>query len=145
MFEKLLMSLQISWLKRGSGLDRNKKYAALTGGLVGSLTLTISLSSTFWVILLGCVLLAAGFSILARFERFWGPAEPDHYYYIVPMLVGPVVAGLVRNTEQALWVGPPMGVLCGLGVYFLILKSPPFKQDEAGELDAELPEHSPTR
>ncbi|MGO2327562.1 hypothetical protein [Glutamicibacter arilaitensis] len=122
-------------------MNRNIKYAALTGGLVGSLTLTISLSSTFWVILLGCVLLAAGFSILARFERFWGPAEPDHYYYIVPMLVGPVVAGLVRNTGYALWVGPPIGVLCGLGVYFLIMKSPPFKPEESEELEIEIHDH----
>lgn len=117
---------------------RNIKYAALTGGLVGSLTLTISLSSTFWVVLLGCVLLAAGFSLLAKFERFWGPAEPDHYFYIVPMLVGPVVAGLVRNTPYALAVGLPMAALCGLAVYFLILKSPPFKREESGEPEFEL-------
>lgn len=117
---------------------RNTKYAALTGALVGSLTLTISLSSTFWVVLLGCVLLATGFSLLAKFEKFWGPAEPDHYYYIVPMLIGPVIAGLVRNTEYAPWVGVPVGIICGLAVYFLILKSPPFKPENTESLESEF-------
>ncbi|WP_159613792.1 hypothetical protein [Glutamicibacter sp. JC586] len=126
-------------------MHQNTKYAYLTAGLVGSLTLTISLSSTLWVILLGCVLLAAGFSLISKLERFWGPATPKHYYYIVPMLIGPVVAGLVRNTEYALWVGAPAAVLCAVAVYFFIIKSPPFDQDADDEVERSFSEHRSAR
>jgi len=105
------------------------------------LTLTISLSSTLWVIMLGCIILATGFSLLSKLERLWGPATPEHYYYIVPMLVGPVVAGLVRNTEYALWVGAPVAVACALAVQYLIIKSPPFRHDPDEEFERELHHH----
>lgn len=126
-------------------MHQNTKYAYLTAGLVGSLTLTISLSSTFWVILLGCVLLAVGFSLISKLERSWGPATPRHYYYIVPMLIGPVIAGLVRRTEYALWVGAPVAIVCALAVYFLIIKSPPFASEFDDEFERRLSEQHSTR
>jgi len=126
-------------------LHQNTKYACLTAGLVGSLTLTISLSSTLWVILLGCIILAAGFSLLSKLERFWGPAAPEHYYYIVPMLIGPVVAGLVRNTVYALWVGAPVALICALAVHYFIIKSPPFKHEEDAEFEQDIHENHTTR
>lgn len=126
-------------------MHQNTKYACLTAGLVGSLTVIISLSSTLWVILLGCVFLAAGFSLISKLERFWGPARPQQYYYIVPMLVGPVVAGLVRNTEYALWVGAPVAVICAVAMYFLIIKSPPFSPDADEEFERSFSEHHSAR
>ena len=126
-------------------MHQNTKYACLTAGLVGSLTLTISLSSTLWVILLGCIILAAGFSLLSKLERFWGPATPEHYYYIIPMLVGPVVAGLVRNTEYAFWVGAPAAILCGVAVLYFIIKSPPFTHDADEEFEQEFHGHHSAR
>lgn len=126
-------------------MHQNTKYACLTAGLVGSLTLAISLSATLWVILLGSIILAAGFSLLSKLERLWGPAAPEHYYYIIPMLVGPVVAGLVRNTEYALWVGAPVAAICALAVHYLIIKSPPFRHDPDEEFDREFHDHHSAR
>jgi len=126
-------------------LHQNTKYAYLTAGLVGSLTLTISLSSTLWVILLGCILLAAGFSLISKLERIWGPATPQHYYYIVPMLIGPVVAGLVRNTEYALWIGAPVAVICAVAMYVLIIKAPPFAPEADEEPERSFSEHHSAR
>ncbi|ALD62750.1 MULTISPECIES: hypothetical protein [Micrococcaceae] len=114
-------------------MHRNQSFAALTGGVIASLTVVVSLSPSFWVILLGSLVLVIGFSTLAKLERFWGPASSGSYFYVAPMVVGPAAGGLLRDTQYAGWAGAAVGLLCGLAAYLLIMKSPPFAEPGADE------------
>ncbi|GGL99463.1 hypothetical protein [Glutamicibacter protophormiae] len=114
-------------------MRRNQSFAALTGGVIASLTLVVSLSPSFWVILLGSLVLVLGFSTLAKLERFWGPASSGSYFYVVPMVIGPAAGGLLRDTQYAGWTGAVVGLLCGLAAYLLVMKSPPFEEPGADD------------
>ncbi|MFJ2621181.1 hypothetical protein [Glutamicibacter sp. NPDC087344] len=114
-------------------MRRNQSFALLTGGVIASLTLIISLSPSFWVILLGSLVLVIGFSTLAKIEKFWGPTTSRSYYYVVPMMIGPAVGGLLRGTTYAILVGTVVGLLCGFAAYLLIMKFPPFEEPGADE------------
>ncbi|GAA1415848.1 hypothetical protein AUR04nite_32950 [Glutamicibacter uratoxydans] len=118
-------------------MSRNQIFAGLTGSVIAGLTIVVSLSPSFWVILLGSLLLITGFSVLSKLERSWGPTKSGSYHYVVPMVIGPALGGLLRGTQYAVWLGVPAGLLCGIAAYLLIIKSPPFAESDS-DLEEDL-------
>lgn len=114
-------------------MRRNETFAGLTAVVIATLTLAISFSPIFWVVAAGSFVLVAGFSMLSKLESLWGPANPRHYRYVVPMVVGPALGGLLRGTSYAVWVGVPVGLICGVVAYLLVMKFPPFTDPGADE------------
>ncbi|WP_313814545.1 hypothetical protein [Glutamicibacter sp.] len=110
---------------------RNQIFASLTASVIAGLTIVVSLSPSFWVILLGSLLLVIGFSVLAKLDRAWGPTDSGTYHYVFPMVLGPTIGGLLRGGDYAGWLGIPVGLLCGAAAYLLIIKSPPFADGES--------------
>ena len=123
MFERMMESVKVNAIG-GSGLRRNQIFAGLTGSVIAGLTAVISLSPTFWIIVVGSLVLVSGFATLAWTERNWGPVDSGNYYYVFPMIIGPALAGLMRGTDLAIWLGVPAGLLCGAAAYLLVMKYP---------------------
>lgn len=102
----------------------NSKLAVLAGTLVTGLTLIISLSTTFWLIIFGSALLVVGFSVLSAFDGFVGSFNKRYWLYIIPMIATPTIGGFLSGTNLSVWVGAPVAVLGGFLTHQLIWRYP---------------------